>query len=90
MTHDDLRLIWFFQILDFLFRQGLTLDLESLVDPFDAVESYDGTRYAPTDPRESYCTHLPAFLLRKLLNTADDLWTRQNIIITAVDGHLTF
>ena len=68
--------IRFFQILRFLGRENLALEVHSLVKPGNAAEADDGAGDLGVDPGERDLRHLPPLLVRELSHPLDNLLGR--------------
>jgi hypothetical protein len=73
VADDAHRHIQLFEILLFLFRQLFATRIERFIHTCDTREANNWTRDTLVDPRERNVAHLPVVLLRKLLDTLNDL-----------------
>jgi hypothetical protein len=76
MANNSLRLVQFLQILLFLVRQSLPLNIQRLLNSLHTTESNNRTCNPLIDPCERYLTHLPSLLISKFLHTLDDTLIR--------------
>lgn len=73
MTHDILRYIGFLQVFNLFLRQGLSPNLNRLIQSLQIAETNDRDGALLDDPGQCHLAHLPALLLRQLLHSVDDL-----------------